>query len=172
MWTGQNIYYATGVIIPITMLQVLLFWLKNRTIDTVLLVNCILVTLFGSMTLFLHQDIYIKLKVTILSWLYGVLLIASQPFKKTLLELYMESHLKLPAKIWSRLNFMCAIYFLILGGINLYVLLHFPTEIWVKFKLFGILSLTILFYLTLSLYLAKYLDMTNYEQSSTKKIDP
>jgi intracellular septation protein len=165
MLTGQNIYYATAVIIPVTILQVLFFWLKNKKIDSVLLVNCILVTFFGGITLLFHHDIYIKLKITILSWLYATLLLGSQPFKKTLLELYMSSHLKLPSKIWSNINLMCGFYFVVLGGVNLYVLLHFPTAIWVKFKLFGVLGLTFLFYIALSFYLAKYLETTEHKLS-------
>lgn len=158
MVTGQNIYYATGAIIPITILQVFAYWFKNRKFDSVLMINCILVTVFGSITLLLHQDIYIKLKVTVLSWLYGVVLLASQPFKKKLLQLYMENHISLPSRIWSRVNLLCAFYFIIMGAINLYVLSHYPTEVWVKFKVFGVLSITIVFYFALSLYLAKYLE--------------
>lgn len=158
LWSGQNIYYATGVIIPVTILQVLLFWFKNKKFDTVLLINCVLVTLFGSITLLLHQEIYIKLKVTAISWLYGIALLASQPFDKKLLQLYMENHISLPKKIWSKVNLMCAFYFIVVGAVNLYVLSYFSTEVWVKFKVFGTLSLTIVFYVALSLYLAKYME--------------
>jgi len=121
-------------------------------------INCVLVTVFGGITLLLHQDIYIKLKVTAISWLYGIALLISQPFDKKLLQLYMENHIALPKKIWSRVNLMCAVYFMIVGSINLYVLSYYPTNIWVKFKVFGILSLTIVFYIVLSLYLAKYME--------------
>jgi len=158
IWSGQNIYYATAVIIPVTILQVVLYWYKNRKMDKVLLINAILVTVFGSITLLLHQEIYIKLKVTVLSWFYGLVLLASQPFRKKLLQLYMEQHIKLPSKIWSRVNLGCAFYFLVVGALNLYVLSYYSTEIWVKFKVFGILSLTVVFYVILSLYLAKYME--------------
>ncbi|MAZ40034.1 MAG: septation protein A [Legionellales bacterium] len=168
LWTGQNIFYATAVIIPVTILQVALYWFKNKTVDKVLLINCLLVTLFGSITLLLHQEIYIKLKVTAISWLYGLVLLGSQPFKKKLLQIYMEQHIKLPQKIWSHVNLMCAFYFIVVGAVNLYVLANYSTEVWVKFKVFGVLSLSVVFYLGLSLYLAKYMEDPHTKTPNTK----
>lgn len=168
----QNIYYATAIMIPITLLQVFWFWVKNRSIDSVLLINSILVTVFGGLTLYIHNPLYIKLKITILTWLYAFILLTAHAFKKNLLALYMGKHLSLPQVIWQRLNLAFVTYFAVLGAVNLYVLTAYSTAVWVKFKLFGILGISLVFYFVLSLYLSRFLNIGKLEKCLPKASDP
>jgi intracellular septation protein len=69
----------------------------------------------------------------------------------------MEKQLTLPDAIWSRVNFMFAGFFLFLGTLNVYVIYAFSTDAWVRFKLFGSMGLTLVFIVTLAIYLAKHL---------------
>ena len=61
-----------------------------------------------------------------------------------------------PAAVWQRLNFSWVLFFFFLGGANLYVAFHFAEETWVKFKLFGMLGLTLVFVVAQSFYLARH----------------
>lgn len=155
----HDIFIATAVVIIVSMIQVLIYWLKYRRVETLLLTNCILILLFGGTTLLLHQEIYVKWKASVIYWLYALALIASQYFgTKPLIQRALEANLSLPNLIWRRVNWICAAYFASIGFINLFVVYHFSTDAWVNFKLFGILGLTIVFFLGLSLYLSRYLD--------------
>ena len=69
----------------------------------------------------------------------------------------MAEHIQLPVAIWGRLNIAWVLFFIISGLANLYVAFNFPEEIWVNFKLFGLLGLTILFIIGQSVYLSKYI---------------
>ena len=61
----------------------------------------------------------------------------------------MESTIRLPDPIWSRLNLSWVMFFVATGSANLYVAYNFNTETWVNFKLFGIMGLTVLFVILL-----------------------
>ena len=68
----------------------------------------------------------------------------------------MGSSMELPKGIWSRLNLAWVAFFIAVGIVNLYVAYNFSEEIWVDFKLFGMLGLTILFIILQGLYIAKH----------------
>lgn len=155
----HDIFIATAVVIVVSIIQVLIYWLKYRRVEALLLTNCVLILLFGGTTLLLHQEIYVKWKASVIYWLYAVALIASQYFgTKPLVQRALETNLTLPAQVWAKVNWICAIYFAGIGFINLFVVYHFSTNAWVDFKLFGILGLTILFFVGLSFYLSRYID--------------
>jgi intracellular septation protein len=68
----------------------------------------------------------------------------------------MGSSMELPKSIWSRLNLAWVAFFVVVGIVNLYVAYNFSEEIWVDFKLFGMLGLTILFIILQGIYIAKH----------------
>jgi intracellular septation protein len=68
----------------------------------------------------------------------------------------MAEHIALPAQVWSRLNTAWVLFFIVSGVLNLYVAFSFSEEIWVDFKLFGLLGLTLIFIVAQSVYLAKH----------------
>jgi len=155
----HDIFIATAVVIAVSIVQVLIYWLKYRRVETLLLTNCVLILLFGGTTLLLHQEIYVKWKATAIYWLYALALSGSQFFgTKPLVQRALETNLTLPTPVWRRVNWICAAYFAVIGLLNLFVVYHYSTDVWVDFKLFGILGLTIVFFLGLSFYLSRYLD--------------
>lgn len=156
---NHNIFIATAVVIVVSLIQVLIYWLKYRRLEALLLTNCLLILIFGGSTLLLHQEIYVKWKASVIYWLYAAALLISQFFgNKPLVQRALETNLTLPIQVWTRVNWICAIYFAAIGCINIFVVYHFSTNAWVDFKLFGILGLTILFFVGLSFYLSRYLD--------------
>ena len=153
-----DIYVATGVAIVSTVLQVAITWFRTRKVATMQLVTLAIIIVFGGLTLYLHDEQFIKWKPTVINWLFGGTFLASQIFgHKTAIERMLGANLTLPQSVWRRLNLGWVIFFLSLGGANLYVMSHFDRDTWVNFKLFGMLGLTLVFVVLQSLYLSRYI---------------
>jgi len=153
----SGLFAATAVAIIATFIQVGLFWYKHRRFEKMHLITLALITVFGGATLLLEDEIYIKWKPTVLNWLFAVAFFGSQFIgKKTIAERMMGSAIKLPNVIWKRLNGSWALFFVVLGIANIYVLYNYDTDTWVNFKLFGMLGLTVLFVIVQSLVLARF----------------
>ena len=91
-------------------------------------------------------------------WVMGLAFwISRAVFRKNLLQTLIGDQLDLPPFVWRRLNFAWIAFFALMGLANLYVAYSFPTEIWVNFKLFGSIGLTLLFTLAQGLYLSRHL---------------
>jgi intracellular septation protein len=154
----SDIYAATLAAIVATAVQVGVTWFKTRKVEPMHLVSLAIIVVFGGATLFLKDELFIKWKPTVLNWLFGIAFLASQIFsKRTLIERMLGNQIELPGSVWRRLNLSWAVFFIVLGGVNLFVIYNFNTETWVNFKLFGLLGLTFLFVVVQSLYLSRFL---------------
>ncbi len=153
----NDILLATAVLIPATLLQMLYSWRVQGKIEKMQLVTLVLVLLLGGATLAFQDKAFIQWKPTIVNWLFAVGFLATQFIgDKTVVERLMGSSMELPKAIWSRLNLAWVAFFITVGIVNLYVAYNFSEEIWVDFKLFGMLGLTILFIVLQGLYIAKH----------------
>lgn len=153
-----DIYVATGVAIAATFLQVAVSWFRTRKVATMQLVALAIIIVFGGLTLYLRDEQFIKWKPTVINWLFGLAFLASQIFgRQTAIERMLGTNLTLPKEVWRRLNLLWVIFFLSLGGANLFVMSHFDRDTWVNFKLFGMLGLTVVFIVLQSLYLSRYI---------------
>ena len=116
-----------------------------------------IIIVFGGATLILHNPIFIKWKPTILNWAFGIIFLISHFFgKKPIIRYMMEAKVNLPTIVWSRLNLSWVVFFLTMGFINLFIIYNFSTEVWVYFKLFGMLGLTLAFVVIQAVYLARH----------------
>ena len=170
-----DIYTATAVAIVASFLQVGGYWLKRRRFETIHLVTLGVIIVFGGMTLALRDDTFIKWKPTIVYWIFAVLILGSHLIgKKTIINRMMSGHITLPHHIWNRLNMSWGIFFLLVGTLNLYVAFYYGpdldektrTDMWVNFKVFGLLGLTFLFIVAQAIFMAKYVT------EKTKKGEP
>lgn len=160
-----DIYVATFVAMAASLTQVGFSWLKHRKIEPMHLVSLLIILVFGGATLLLKDEMFIKWKPTVLNWLFGLAFLLSQMIgERPLIQRMLGAQLELPEWIWRRLNLAWALFFVAVGGVNLFVLYSFDTETWVNFKLFGLLGLTFLFVLLQSLYLSRYLPQANPEE--------
>jgi intracellular septation protein len=159
-----GIYTATAVIIIATAVQVTWFWLQHHRIPGVHLLTFGIVVLFGGATLILHNPIFIKWKPTVVTWLLA-LLCCGLPIvtktKRTFLQYLLDQKITLPAHVWIKLNWGWAFFFLVVGAVNLYVIYHYTTKVWVDFKVFGIIGATLVFSVLQSIYMTKYLKENN-----------
>ncbi|MDR2093187.1 MAG: septation protein A [Azoarcus sp.] len=163
-WLGDDIpkdqapiLIATFIAIVATALQIGIVWLKHRKVDRMLWVSLIVIATLGGATLAFHDATFIKWKPTAFYWLFGlVLLVSGTLFQRNLIKRMLEAQIRLPEPIWSRLNLAWALFFVLLGVLNLYVAYHFSEDAWVNFKLFGCTALILVFSLAQGLYLSKH----------------
>jgi intracellular septation protein len=155
----EGILMATGAAIVATSLQALYAYWRHRRVEPMLLVTLALIVVLGGATLFFDDERFIKWKPTAVNWLFGLAFIGSELWgAKNLVRRMLEGKLSLPAAAWTRLNLVWAAFFLSMGAANLFVAYRYPTEIWVNFKVFGLLGLTLLFVVAQAIYLARYMD--------------
>jgi intracellular septation protein len=163
-----DIYIATMVAIATSGLQVLSYWLKFRTYETMQLITFVTITVLGTATILLHNPLFFKWKPTVIYWVFGVFFTASQFVgKKPFLQRLMDSKVTLPHEVWVHLNLAWAAFFVVLGCVNLYVAYHYSTNVWVYFKLIGALGATLIFALAQSLYMMRYLKDNDSKPTST-----
>jgi len=155
----QGIYVATAVAIAASFAQIGWLWLRGRKIDMMLWVSLAIIVVFGSATLLLHDEIFIKWKPTVLYWLFAsVLGGGALIFRKNLIRTMLGEQIQLPDPAWNKLNLSWAGFFACMGFLNLYVAFNFPTDTWVNFKLFGGMGLMLAFVIGQGLFLAKYVE--------------
>lgn len=141
-----DIYVATGVVIVATILQVAISWFRTRKVSTMQLITLGLILVMGGATIILQNEQFIKWKLSIVEWLFGLVFLGSQFIgKKPVIERMLSANLTLPNNIWRRLNLLWAGFFLSIGFINVYVMYHFSTDDWVTFKTFVVPGLMIVF---------------------------
>ena len=153
-----GIYWATGIAIIFSLIQTLYLRIKNKQWDKLQLVTLLLIVFLGGATLLSHNELFIKWKPTAINWCFALIFLGSQFLgQKPLIQRLMEKNINLPLLVWQRLNLSWIAFFGLTGAINLYVAYNFSTNIWVNFKLFGILGLTIVFVIIQAIYLTKHL---------------
>lgn len=152
-----GIYVATGVLIVAVLAQTLVSWIRHRKVSPMLLTSAVLVLVFGGLTLLVHDAVFIKWKPTLVNWLFAAAFLASQFMKgPTIVQRLMGEKVTLePASLWTRLNLMWVVFFVVVGALNLYVAFNFSESTWVNFKLFGLMGLTFVFALAQGLWLAR-----------------
>src|SRR5262245_41116658 len=154
-----DIYVATAVAIVATFLQIGWLKWKKRKVDKMMWVTLAIIVVFGGATLALHDETFIKWKPTVLYWLFAaVLAVAELAFRKNLIRAALAEQVSLPDRVWGRLNWSWAGFFVFMGAANLYVAFNFPTDTWVNFKLFGGMGLMVLFVIAQALFLARHVE--------------
>ena len=160
----QGIYVATGVAIAASFAQIGWLWLRGRKIDMMLWLSLAIIVVFGSATLLLHDETFIKWKPTVLYWLFACVLTGSALiFRKNLIRTMLGEQMQLPDSAWNKLNLSWAGFFACMGFLNLYVAFNFPTDTWVNFKLFGGMGLMLAFVIGQGVFLAKYVEQKETE---------
>ena len=158
-----DIYTATIVAMVATIGQILWVYYRHRKIDAMQWVSLVMILVFGSLTIFLHDKTFIQLKPTALYWLFSsVLFISSEFFKKNWIEVLMGKQVTLKAQnshsVWMTLNRAWAAFFFFMGALNLYVAFEFSEETWVNFKLFGSTGLLIVFVIIQGIWLSRHIE--------------
>ncbi|MFQ3195335.1 MAG: intracellular septation protein [Colwellia sp.] len=153
-----DIYWATGSLIILAGAQIIYYLIKKETIPKRTLIFFVLIAVFGGLTIFLHDDTFLKWKVTIINLFFAIaLLVSDKIFKKNIIKDFLDEALSLPDNIWGKLNLAWALFFALCAVLNLYVAFNFDQDTWVNFKVFGLTALMFVFSIGSVLLLSKHL---------------
>ncbi len=169
----SDIYTATAVAITASILQIV--WLKatRKAIETTHWINLTVIVVFGGATLWLHSDVFIKWKPTVLYWLFAAVLLGARLFMgRNLLKHLMGKQISVAPPIWDRLNIAWASFFVLAGAANLAVAFsgYFTESQWVNFKVFGLMGLLFAFVIAQSIWLGRHIEPV--ESSPANDIEP
>jgi intracellular septation protein len=151
-----DIYLATSVLIGVTVAQTAWTWFSKRQVPKLALVTCGLVLAFGLLTLALHDERWIKWKVSVVYGLFAIAFLGSNWIgAKPLWQRALEEQVEASREVWVRANTAWALFFVVLAVANAWVLTNFDTATWVNFKVWGVLGALVLFTLAQVLYLTQ-----------------
>ena len=143
---GKDLQVAIPPLIVATIIAVIIIYYLEKKIPYVPLVGAILISVFGGLTIFFKNPIFIYLKPTIINILFaGGLLIGKLFFKKNFLQLFLGGSIKLEDIGWDKLMYRWSIFFIFLAILNEVVWRTQSEEFWINFKVWGILPITFIF---------------------------
>ncbi len=142
---GGPIFIATAAFMVAITISLSVSYVLTRRLPIMPVVTGVVVLVFGGLTLYLHDELFIKLKPTIINVLFGSVLLGGLLFGKSLLGYVFDSVFKLDAEGWRKLTLRWGLFFLFLAVVNEVVWRSFSTDFWVSFKLFGMMPLTFIF---------------------------
>src|SRR5580692_1169840 len=140
-----GIFVATATFMIAVLAALAVSYALTRHFPMMTVVTAIIVVVFGGLTLFLHDATFIKVKPTIIYALFGAVLIGGLMFNKALLGVVLDSMFQLTEEGWRKLTLRWALFFLVLAVLNEIVWRNTSTNVWVDFKVFGVVPLTFIF---------------------------
>lgn len=143
-WLG-DLFTATAAIMIATAISIILSYAIERRIPVMPVVTAAIVMVFGGLTLWLNDERFIKMKPTLVQALFAVILFGGLLMRKPLLKPLMQSAWQLTDRGWTILTLRFAIFFAVMAVLNEIVWRTMSTDVWVNFKIFGILLLTFAF---------------------------
>ncbi len=155
-WRG-GVFWGTGIFMVATAIALIVSWVLTRKIAKVPLFSAIFVGIFGGLTIWMHDDTFIKMKVTLINVLFGVTLLGGLQFGKLFLKSVMGEAVNLPHEAWRVLTLRWGFFFLAVAGLNELIWRNVSTDTWINFKVFGLLGLTLVFALTNAPFMAKHM---------------
>jgi intracellular septation protein len=152
-----GIFWGTGIFMAATAVSLVASWVMTRKLAMVPLVSAVFVALFGALTLWLHSDLFIKVKVTLINALFGVVLLGGVAMGRSYLKLIMGEAVKLTEQAWRTLSIRWGVFFLVLAVLNEIVWRNASTDTWVNFKVFGLLPITLIFAFANAPFMSKHM---------------
>ena len=140
-----GIFVATGTFMVAVLAALAVSYVLTRHLPIMPVVTAIIVLVFGGLTLILHNDLFIKLKPTIIYVLFGAVLLGGLMFGKSFLGVVFDSLFHLTEEGWRKLTLRWALFFFALAVLNEVVWRSTSTDVWVNFKVFGVVPLTLVF---------------------------
>ena len=153
---NSDIFTATAWFMGAMVLSLALSWVLLRKVAIMPLVTGVVVLIFGSLTLILKDEMFIKMKPTIVDTLFGVTLLGGLLFGQSLLKYVFGEVYKLKPEGWRALTINWGVFFLFLAVANEVMWRLFDTDTWVAFKVWGVMPITIVFSMLQLPLLTKY----------------
>jgi intracellular septation protein len=169
----KDIFIAIVAIMVVAPLVLAGQWFTTRKLNKMTAISTALVVAFGGLTLILDNPVFFYWKPTVFYWALALACLGSQFVgQKTIVQRMIQAAsqesdatIEMPAAKWRILNLMWVAYATIAGGLNIYVAYTFSEPTWVKFKLFGLLGLTLVFLIIQSLWIVSVAENIPEEDS-------
>jgi intracellular septation protein len=161
-----GVYWATGIIITLTIASLIIGYFVTGKIAKFPLFSGILITIMGGLTLYLQNDIFVKMKPTAANLIFAAILGGGLLSNRMFLKDLLGSAILLPERAWRSLTWRWVVFFLVLAGLNEYVWRTMSEATWVNFKVFGLMGLTILFALANAPFMAKHMQQEDPNPSA------
>ena len=153
---GGPLFVATALFMIATAVALVVSRILTGTLPIMPLVSGVIVLVFGALTLYLHDETFIKMKPTIVNTLFGATLLGGLFFGKSLLGYVFDSAFHLDAEGWRKLTFRWGLFFFFLAAVNEVVWRNFSDDFWVNFKVWATMPMTIVFMMFQYPLLAKH----------------
>jgi intracellular septation protein len=140
-----GIFGATAAFMAAIGIALAIGWMVERRLSPMPLFTAVLVMIFGGLTLYLKNDIFIKMKPSVLYGFFGLLLLAGLRFNRLFIKYVFAQAFELDETGWRRLTIRWGLFFLLLAVLNEAVWRATSTATWVAFKVWGIIPLIFLF---------------------------
>jgi intracellular septation protein len=140
-----GIFAGTAAFMVAILAALAVSYALTRHLPVMAIVSAVVVLVFGGATLLFHDELFIKLKPTIIYLLFAGVLFAGLVLNKPFLAIVFDQVFQLTAEGWRKLTVRWAIFFLALAVLNEIVWRTQSTDFWVNFKVFGVLPLTMIF---------------------------
>src|SRR5262245_9561146 len=149
-------FWATGVIMAATAIALILSWLLTRKLAVIPLISAGFVAVFGGLTLLLHDQTLLKVKVTLINALFGAILLGGLFFGRIFLKFVLGEAIKMTDEGWRALTIRWGIFFLCIALANEVVWRMVSTDTWVNFKV-ALLPVTLVFALSQAPMMTKHM---------------
>ena len=140
-----KIIFATKIFVPAILIALFISWLQTKKIAKMPLITAILVVLFGGLTIWLNNPVFIKMKPTIIYLIFSAVLVYGLLNKKSYIKYLMGSAIPMNEEGWFLLSKRFAGFFILLALTNEIIWRFFSQDFWVNFKTFGLPILLIIF---------------------------
>jgi intracellular septation protein len=140
-----GIFPATAIFMVAVLAALAISYALTRRLPVMALISAVIVTVFGGLTLVLHDETFIKMKPTLIYALFGATLLFGLATRKPLLEMVFDSVFSLKEEGWRKLTLRWCLFFFAMAVLNEIVWRTTSTDTWVSFKVFGAVPLTFLF---------------------------
>jgi intracellular septation protein len=157
----DGLYTATAVLMGAMLVLLVVDYVRAKRIPPMHLLSAVLVFVFGTATLLLQDDRFIKWKPTAFFWLASLAFLGSFWIgKRTLVERLLgaalgEDQAHVPQTLWRRLNALWVVFYAALGAANLAVAFNASNDTWVNFKVFGLTAVTFAFIIAQFVWLSR-----------------
>jgi|TARA_B100001093_G_scaffold29689_1_gene25791 intracellular septation protein len=144
--SGNNLSVAIPPLIVATLIAVLISYVVERKIPYLPLVGGIIISIFGGLTLYFNNPVFLYMKPTIINVIFAIVLLVGRTFfNKNLLKYFFQNAFQIDEIGWDKLNIRWILFFIFLALINELVWRTQTEVVWVNFKVWGILPLTFIF---------------------------
>ncbi len=151
-----GIYVATAIFMVAIITALGIGWWLERRLSPMAMVTAVIVLIFGGLTLYLHDALFIKIKPTIIYSIFGLLLLGGLAFNRLFIKYVLEIGLELTEAGWRQLTWLWGLFFFLLAGANEIVWRNFSERTWVTFKAWGFVVLILVFSIAVAPIIARH----------------